>query len=84
AMMYAFSGVSSGEEIIRFNFQADIITNARSFIDCLYFSVVTFTTLGYGDIVPLGLTRLFAASEAFIGGFAMALFVVIVAKKTSR
>ena len=34
---------------------------------CLYFSVVTITTLGYGDITPLGYSRLLAASEALFG-----------------
>lgn len=84
AVMYGTLGVSSGSEIIRFDFQADISSNAISFLDCLYYSIITFTTLGYGDIIPLGFTRLLAASEAFIGAFALALFVVVVAKKTSR
>ncbi len=45
-------------------------------IDCLYFSAITFTTLGYGDFRPLeGLGRILAGSEAFIGAFTMALFV---------
>ena len=32
----------------------------------LYFSVVTFTTLGYGDCAPIGPTRFFAASQALL------------------
>jgi hypothetical protein len=46
--------------------------------------VVTFTTLGYGDIVPLGLARPLAAFEAFVGSFTMALFVVVFVKKMTR
>ncbi len=84
AFMYAIMGVSASNEVIQFDLQADASSNAISFLNCLYYSVVTFTTLGYGDIVPLAFTRFLAASEAFIGAFAMALFVVIVAKKTSR
>ena len=84
AILYAIMGVSAGSEIIQFDLQADTSSNAMSFLDCLYYSVITFTTLGYGDIIPLGFTRLLAASEAFIGAFALALFVVVVAKKTSR
>jgi len=32
-----------------------------------YFSFVTQTTLGYGDVKPLGRTRLVAAVQVFIG-----------------
>jgi len=46
--------------------------------------VVTFTTLGYGDISPIGVTRFFATFEAFIGSFSLALFVVVFVKKMTR
>ena len=36
-------------------------------IDALYFSTVTFTTLGYGDILPSNLGRPVAAFEAIVG-----------------
>lgn len=39
------------------------------FSDTLYFSIVTFTTLGYGDFKPCEHIRLFAGLEAFIGTF---------------
>ncbi len=51
---------------------------------CLYYSVVTFTTLGYGDFQPTGITRIFAAIEALIGAFLMALFVVTFARRWRR
>ena len=54
------------------------------FLNAIYFSVVTFTTLGYGDISPVGLSRFIAAFEAFIGSFTMALFVVVFVKKMTR
>jgi len=54
-----------------------------SFLNCLYFSVVTFTTLGYGDLQPaVGLSRFFVSLEAIIGAFTMALFVYTFARKT--
>ncbi len=37
------------------------------FREALYFSSMTFTTVGYGDIVPLGIYRLFASLEAILG-----------------
>ncbi|PMJ91204.1 ion channel [Vibrio sp. 10N.261.55.A7] len=54
------------------------------FFNALYFSVVTFTTLGYGDISPVGVARFIAAFEAFLGSFTMALFVVVFVKKMTR
>ena len=55
----------------------------RNFPDSLYFSLITFTTLGYGDFRPLeGCGRIFAGSEAFIGAFMMALFVYTFARRT--
>ncbi len=53
-------------------------------MNSIYFSVVTFTTLGYGDISPLGFARFIAAFEAFMGSFTMALFVVVFVKKMTR
>lgn len=39
----------------------------ESFEEAFYFSMVTFTTLGYGDIVLKGTWRLLASFEAAIG-----------------
>ncbi len=51
----------------------------------LYFSAVTFTTLGYGDLAPAsGPGRFFAGLEALIGMTLMALFLVCVVRKFSR
>lgn len=35
--------------------------------DRIYFSSVSYTTLGYGDLVPHGPMRLLAATEALVG-----------------
>jgi hypothetical protein len=49
---------------------------APDWIDSLYFSVVTFTTLGYGDILPNTATlKLLCGSEAILGAFTMGLVV---------
>jgi hypothetical protein len=56
------------------------------FFQSLYFSTITFTTLGYGDFYPSphGLCRQLAMAEAVAGGCLMALFVVCLAKRFSR
>jgi len=61
-----------------------LLDNLKGFLVSLYFSVVTFTTLGYGDVTPAGGSRPVAAIEAFSGGFTMALFVVVFVKKMTR
>lgn len=35
-------------------------TGGKSFLNCVYFSIVTVATLGYGDLRPIGYSRLFA------------------------
>ena len=57
-----------------------------SFLQGLYFSTITFTTLGYGDLYPSvdGFYRQVAMVEAVAGGCLMALFVVCLAKRFSR
>jgi len=39
----------------------------KGFLECLYFSLVTFTSLGYGDLRPPEPYGILAAVEAFLG-----------------
>jgi len=56
-----------------------------SFGRALYFSIITFTTLGYGDIRPApGLGSALAATEAVLGGIMMALTVLVIGRKFMR
>ncbi|MBU1992324.1 MAG: pentapeptide repeat-containing protein [Patescibacteria group bacterium] len=50
----------------------------------IYFSIVTFTTLGYGDWHPLGSFQYVAAAEAILGAVLIALFTVVAARKLIR
>ncbi|MFP3904298.1 MAG: pentapeptide repeat-containing protein [Armatimonadota bacterium] len=55
------------------------------FFRALYFSVVTFTSLGYGDLQPgPALGKALAAIEVVIGVFCMSLFLVTVTRRWSR
>lgn len=85
AIGYFFSGIDADGTLLRFNETFSFKENVFQFFECLYFSIVTFTTLGYGDIRPVGwITRTMAASEAFLGAFTTALFVVIFVRKVMR
>ena len=43
------------------------VKNSEWFGDTLYFSYTTFTTLGYGDFVPLGICKYLTSIEALLG-----------------
>ncbi len=84
ATLYFFSGLSFSGESLAFNSTLSPWENIKVFFGALYFSVVTFTTLGYGDVAPIGIARALAAFEAFLGSFTLALFVVVFVKKMTR
>jgi hypothetical protein len=73
-----------------FAFQVGLDTTRQSdqltFLEGLYYSTVTFTTLGFGDIYPAGdqLTRVITMFESLSGACLMALFVVTLSKRFSR
>ena len=54
------------------------------FINQLYFSIVTFTSLGYGDIQPASyeLSRILMAIEALLGLLFISLIVYLIGKKS--
>jgi Ion channel/Pentapeptide repeats (8 copies) len=53
----------------------------KGFYTALYFSVVTFTTLGYGDLQPASGFRLVAASEALVGLLLSGLFLFTLSRR---
>lgn len=47
----------------------------ETILDSIYFSTVTFTTLGYGDFSPLGNLRILSLLEAFFGALSIGFLV---------
>lgn len=64
ALFYFMFGVQNGESII-----------VGDFYLSFYFSIVTWTTLGYGDFAPIENLRFVAAFEAMMGYLYMAILV---------
>ena len=84
ATFYFLLGLRGSDGLIVFDSQASFQNNAFRFLECLYFSVITFTTTGYGDFSPIGLSRLVAVIEAFTGAFSISLFVVVFVRKMTQ
>jgi voltage-gated potassium channel Kch len=57
------------------DFSGAVPRATRDFGDALYFSVVTLTTLGYGDMVPIGPGRIVAAMQGLTGYFVLGIIV---------
>lgn len=59
------------------------LTNTKTLGGNLYFSLITFMTIGYGDHLPVNkLGKLIFGLEGFLGVILMSIFVVLLTKKT--
>lgn len=74
--------VSSAFTIVAFSFlyrNMGLVGDQGAFFpnayDAVYFSAVTFSTLGYGDFAPTAPLRLIAAAEALIGNLHLGMLV---------
>ena len=84
AVQYSVGGLTQPDRIREFSVTTvDLDFGARAG-RCLYFSTVTFTTLGYGDYRPEGRLRYVAASEAVTGAIMIALITVLLARRFLR
>ena len=84
ATLYFLFGVRADHAMVGLDPRAGLEHNLLDLLTCIYFSIVTFTTVGFGDVVPVGLSRAVAAIEAFIGVFSISLFVVVFVRKMMR
>ncbi|WP_255150084.1 pentapeptide repeat-containing protein [Halorarius halobius] len=81
ALLYPLFGVRTSEGVVTY---ANTPSLLEAFGQSLYFSVVTFTTLGYGDLQPVGLARLIAATETVAGSALLALLVFVFGRRATR
>ena len=64
AMQYFHAGIAGSGGVVIYSFR-----------DSLYFSVTTWTTLGYGDFIPIPRMRLVTSLEALTGVISMAIAI---------
>lgn len=76
----ATEGLVAGDEVVTYASHG-----LAAVVDSLYFSIVTFATLGLGDVRPVGtLGRFIAASEGLVGAFLTAVFVFSLGRRVTR
>jgi Ion channel len=74
AILYGLAGLVPGSGLVTRE-------GPGSWLDTLYFSLSTATTLGYGDVTPIGLARGVAVLEALAG---LLLFGALISKFLSK
>lgn len=95
SFLYLFYGVEfEGSRIIDYTLSlnsfgihwlaSNITSVSTDFLVCIYTSVITFTTLGYGDVHPIGFSRAVASVEAGIGIIMTALYIFVFTRKMLR
>lgn len=53
-------------------------------MSCIYFSIITWTTVGYGDFSPTPDSRMYAAAEALLGYIFMGLVIATLIHVASK
>ncbi|MDH5542582.1 MAG: pentapeptide repeat-containing protein [Nitrospinota bacterium] len=83
ALIFGFLGLThfSGVSTDSFSLSLSVADNLLILYNSFYYSVVTFTTLGYGDYSPEGVGKILSALEAYMGYFLLALFVITIYKR---
>jgi hypothetical protein len=74
--------VNGGAETMAFNDPA--LTFWQAFGNSLYYSGITFLTIGYGDYFAWGILKPVAVLEGFSGVFLMSYFTVAFVRKILR
>jgi hypothetical protein len=75
---YWLINLSSGAGLVEGG--ARVGSNLSGLLTAIYFSFITATSVGYGDVLPIGATRLLAVGEAVAG---LLIFGLLIAKFVS-
>ncbi|GAA0708533.1 hypothetical protein GCM10008904_18600 [Paraclostridium ghonii] len=87
-ILYLIFGLKIGSEIISYKelFFTEKPTNVMidDFVRAFHFSIVTFTTVGYGDITPFGYSIFLSGIEMFLGVTMVGIWTATLARKINR
>ncbi len=63
---------------------SDLATDPGLFFRSIYICIITFFTIGYGEFIPLGYSRVISSALGFMGVFLMSYFTVAFVRKILR
>jgi hypothetical protein len=63
---------------------SDLAVNPGLFLRSVYICIITFFTIGYGDFIPIGYSRVISSLLGFFGVFLMSYFTVAFVRKILR
>ncbi len=85
SFLYLFTGLKLDNQNIHHSVSIDLVEMNQVIYDygyALYFSVVTYTTIGYGDIRPAsGFTMVLACVQGLLGIFLTTMFTVVFGRR---
>ncbi len=72
-------------QFMEFDIKPELLNSVGKFWSKIYFSIVTFTTLGYGDVTPVSKVAVFSVmTEVVIGYIMLGALISILADKFAR
>ena len=88
AIIYMITGLNMGGYVIDYTMMLEFgiaMPNLiPDFMKSLYFSIVTFTTVGYGDITPVGMSVFLSGLEMLLGVTMVGVWTATLARKITR
>lgn len=86
SVIYMFTGITnSSGEVVKYVLNGGTPVSfsevINDFLQCMHFSIVTFSTVGYGNITPYGWSLLVSAIQIISGVIVVSLFTSVIVKK---
>ena len=86
-LIYMFSGIDAGGGVIKYSLSGStpILQVISDYGKCVFFSITTFSTVGYGNYIPLGcMSMIVSGIHMLLGVSLCALFTGCVFRKIAR
>ncbi|GAA0709544.1 potassium channel family protein [Paraclostridium ghonii] len=85
AILYMITGIKYNNEIIKINNSSNFWDVIKNYINLWYFSMITFSTVGYGDMIVINITgKILVIIEVFLGVTMGASWASVIFRKMSR